>query len=106
MTTIHMDPDAFKLEMSGHAGADEKGKDIVCAGASILGFALLNAAKDREDFHADVYMDWNDAAIMVECHPEKEAEAECREMFRVVMHGYAVLLQGSPDHIQIFIEGD
>lgn len=104
MTTVHLDPDSYKLEITGHANTAKAGEDIVCAGASTLAFALMNAAKDREDYHADVYMDWNDAAIMVECHPEEAVQAECAEMFRAIMHGYAVLKQGSPDHIKICIE--
>lgn len=102
MTTVHLG--SFKLELSGHAGAAPAGQDLVCAGASALGFALLNAARSREDYHAEVYMDWNDAAILVECHPEQDAEAECAEMFRVIMHGYAVLKQTAPEHITVEID--
>ena len=104
MTTVHLDPDAYKLELTGHACDGKAGEDLTCAGASALAFALLNAAKDREDYHADVYMDWNDAAILVQCYPEEGVEAECAEMFRVIMHGYAVLKQRKPDHIKICIE--
>ena len=104
MTTVHLDPAAFKLELTGHAGDGKAGEDLTCAGASALAFALLNAAKDREDYHADIYMDWDDAAILVECNPDKEAAAECAERFRVIMHGYAVLKQRKPKSIRIVIE--
>lgn len=32
------------LQISGHAGAAEKGKDLVCAAVSGIAFGLLNAA--------------------------------------------------------------
>lgn len=31
------------FEMSGHAEFDDKGKDLVCAGASAIGFGTVNA---------------------------------------------------------------
>ena len=34
------------LVMSGHAGYDESGKDIVCAGASTLLYTAVNALED------------------------------------------------------------
>lgn len=104
MTTVHFDPKAYKLELRGHAGAGRQGEDLVCAGASALAFAALNAAKDREDYHAEVYMDWENADILVECSPERDAEEACAEMFRVILHGFAVLKQRSPEHIRVVIE--
>ena len=34
------------LDISGHAGADEKGKDLVCASASILMYTFLQDVSD------------------------------------------------------------
>jgi uncharacterized protein YsxB (DUF464 family) len=31
------------LKISGHAGYDEEGEDIVCAGVSALGYTLINS---------------------------------------------------------------
>lgn len=36
MTEVHFNPRAGLLSVSGHAGAGEKGRDLVCAALSIL----------------------------------------------------------------------
>ncbi len=46
---LEHDGDGIRLEVEGHAGAGSRGNDIVCAGASILCFALEAAiVKDIE----------------------------------------------------------
>lgn len=106
MTTIKVDPDRYRVRISGHALAGQKGEDLVCAGVSTLGFALWNAAMDRDEYHAECKMDRDSAALEVECRPEEDAEAECAEMFRTIMQGFALLRQGRPENIEILIEGD
>ena len=37
------------VEITGHANYSESGKDIVCAGVSILSYTLLNAISEEEE---------------------------------------------------------
>ena len=52
MCTVHMARDAQKrtisLEVKGHAGYAEKGKDVVCAGISVLTQAFAAVAQKME----------------------------------------------------------
>ena len=101
MTTVRYYPDEHRLEIKGHAGADEAGKDIVCAATSSLTFALINAATDDPSYMAHVYICEKDAEIRVHCYPDPEHEQLCREMFRTVLHGYLALQEEYPDNIKI-----
>ena len=37
------------VEITGHANYSETGKDIVCAGVSVLSYTLLNAIREEEE---------------------------------------------------------
>ena len=101
MTRVFYDPARFRMEICGHAGAGRPGEDLVCAAASALAFALANAARDRDEHHAQVLIDEQSAGILVQCEPEDEAL--CEEMFRTVLHGFVVLKMRAPGHIKIEI---
>ncbi len=101
MMTVHYDPQQFKMEITGHAGAGKKGEDLVCAAASTLTCTLMNVAKDREDNHAEVYVG-DDAAVMVQCRPEHPEL--CLEMFRTLLHGFFILMLKAPENVRIVIE--
>ena len=49
MTKIEYNIDKMFLYADGHAGGGEPGKDIICAGVSVLTQALLNALNDEEE---------------------------------------------------------
>ena len=47
MTRITIDKDLLSVSARGHAGFDRTGRDIVCAAASMLMFALCAFAEDN-----------------------------------------------------------
>lgn len=49
MIEVHFDREAEKLTVRGHAGSAEQGKDLVCAGASMLVFTLADTLKALEN---------------------------------------------------------
>ena len=57
--------DIVGLEVTGHAGYDETGKDLICAGVSCIVFGLMNAL----DVYGDkvvIYQGDNDIKITIE----------------------------------------
>ena len=48
--TLNNEKNKVSLKMVGHAGADEKGKDIVCASASMLMYTFLQDIMDDYRF--------------------------------------------------------
>ena len=106
MTKVEYDPEEFRMEIRGHAGTAPPGQDLVCAAASTLSFALVNAALDRgEQYNTHLHLNKKDAVIGVRCYPDEEHEELCREMFRTILHGFALLREGNPDNIEIEITG-
>lgn len=101
MTRITYEPEMFRVEVSGHAGFDEKGRDVVCAGISILTYTLLNAAASRPEYMAHLYINEGEGMIWMQCYPDEEHEAECREMLRTVLTGYEIAQKVYPDYIEI-----
>lgn len=102
MTSVRFFPAEFRMEISGHAGSGKPGEDLCCAAASALTFALANAARDEDSYHAQVLIDPENAAVRVQCEPEEPAL--CEEMFRVILHGLVVLKMRYPGHVKITIE--
>ena len=51
-----------KLEVRGHAGFDDSGKDLICAGGSCIIFGLMNAI-DNEDESAEIVQGDNEIVI-------------------------------------------
>lgn len=102
MTSVRFVPAEFRMEISGHAGTGKTGEDLCCAAASALTFALANAARDEDSYHAQVLIDPENAAVRVQCEPEEPAL--CEEMFRVILHGLVVLKMRYPGYVKITIE--
>lgn len=50
VTVKRQGEDILGLKVTGHAGFAEKGKDLVCAGVSSVGFGLCNAF---DEMHCD-----------------------------------------------------
>lgn len=60
------------LEISGHAGSAEYGKDLVCAGVSAIGFGLLNAL-DQMTGESDLSAEDNRISIKIH-HPDQTTD--------------------------------
>lgn len=101
MTRVDYDPEDFRMEIRGHAGAAPAGQDLVCAGISVLSFGLINAAMSVPEYNGHVMVSEGEAVIRVECSPEEEHEALCREMFRVIWCGFETIAESYPDYIQL-----
>ncbi|MEE3392975.1 MAG: ribosomal-processing cysteine protease Prp [Lachnospiraceae bacterium] len=71
---VHVTKDAngkpYKFETEGHAGYDDKGKDIVCAAASVLIINFINSVEkftedgfrcDKDEEHDQVSFEFTDS---------------------------------------------
>lgn len=94
-------PEEYSLEVSGHAGYAEAGKDIVCAGASALTMALMQSALADDDYNAGFYIDKVNADIMVQCDPIGDAGERCLQMYEIIMNGFRALCTEYPDYITL-----
>ena len=101
MTWVDYDPDELRMEIRGHAGGGDAGKDLICAAISTLTFSLMNAATDVQEYQTHLFMDEKNAVIRVECFPDQAHEDLCREMFRTVWRGYETIQEQFPDNITL-----
>ena len=104
MTQARMDWQALRLEMRGHAGSAERGKDLVCAAESMLTQALIRTLMDMEA-EARLQMRWKGSAeagtMDIEAVPAEEHENETRACFRVTVTGLRMLAEAYPEYIKL-----
>lgn len=80
----------LEIRLSGHAGLDERGKDIVCAGVSALFFALTEMP--------GVNVAWDGDAYNITVPPEKKL---CGEM---AISGWMMIAEEYPKHVECKIQ--
>lgn len=83
---------AFRMRITGHAGYDEIGKDIVCAAVSALVQTLAQYLGNTADLH---YVDYDGAQI-------REIMADGREAmvaYETVMTGLRMIADQYPDNL-------
>ena len=101
MTTISYDEGDWRLRLEGHAEATADGIDPVCAGASALGWTLVEAATNREDYNAKLLIEPERALIDVKCSPTRESRKACRQMYEIILGGLTLLAEAYPDNVRI-----
>ena len=89
--------DGFRMEVEGHALFDEHGKDIVCAGASILAFTLAEQMKRYED-NGIAKLSIDKGVMRVDTVSNDET---CAIAFDIIKTGYKLLAAKYPDHITL-----
>jgi uncharacterized protein YsxB (DUF464 family) len=93
------------MTVNGHAGYADKGKDIICASASILAYTVAQIVKAM-DKHGDLTesptIQLNEGDIFIACSVKDEAVyAEAVHTFFVAEVGYMLLEANYPRHLHI-----
>ena len=90
-----------RLTVTGHAGAAEPGRDLVCASASILTYTLAanvaNMADSGQVREPIIKNDPGDAQIS--CKPRHNLKATVTLVFDSVCVGFALLAKDYPQYI-------
>lgn len=92
------------LNVKGHAATAEKGKDLVCAAASILATTLAQCVRQYADEgktkkKPTIRLNEGDACIT--CKPRKDVYSEALHSFYVIQTGYALLAAAYPDYVTL-----
>lgn len=85
---------AFRMRITGHAGFDEVGRDIVCAAVSVLIQTLAQHLNDTADLH---YVDYDGRQI-------REIMADGRNAmiaYETVMTGLRMIADQYPDNLKL-----
>ena len=81
MTRIEYSPDARRLRLTGHAGAGEPGRDIVCAALSILMYSLVASG-------AEGRVEKGEAELLL---PDRDVD--------VALCGFRLLAESYPEYV-------
>ncbi|MBR0040974.1 MAG: ribosomal-processing cysteine protease Prp [Oscillospiraceae bacterium] len=87
------------MSVKGHAGSAVKGRDLVCAAASILGLTLIAAAMDSREKYLPAVTQ-REGEIRVACRPKGRGTALCRRMMDTIFTGYELLSGQYPDFVR------
>jgi len=102
MTRITLSAQAMSLTMIGHAGAGAKGRDIVCAALSALGYTLGKTLENNPDYGASFEADWNEASLTLRCEPKDEAARERgRLIFSAFAVGFRLIAEAYPEYVSL-----
>jgi uncharacterized protein YsxB (DUF464 family) len=90
-----------RVSLTGHAQSDEKGKDLICASASILAYTLADYVKKAEEENrvwcSLTYLEEGDAIIS--CSPNEGKSDAITIVFDAICRGFELLARHYPDNI-------
>ena len=91
-----------RLTVTGHAGAAEQGKDLVCASASMLAYTLAanvaNMADNGQVREPIIKLDEGNTEIS--CNPRHNLKASVTLVFDSVCVGFELLAHDYPEFIK------
>ena len=98
------DQGAYVAEVRGHAGFDELGKDVVCAGASMYAMGLAQCVEQmRHDgkLIKAPNVKVKNGEVFVVAKPKAEFEDELRHYFTMAQVGFRLLETVYPQHVSM-----
>ena len=93
--------DYHRVSVEGHAGSEEKGKDLICASASILAYTLadyVKKVKDEDKVKFDLTV-IEEGDTIISCSPYYENKTEVTTVFDAICRGFELLARDYPDNI-------
>lgn len=106
MIEIKFNPKELELSVTGHAGAAEKGKDIVCSAVSMLFYTLAQAVADSEDMLTEApVIEIEDGNGSVSCKPKGVFLATMQRTYWTVLTGFELAAHEYKEYINFTVEG-
>lgn len=103
MTKVRYDREGYTLRLCGHAGAGEKGADLICAAVSTLAHTLEAALTDGDSriklYRPVIEKHPEKAEIRIRCQPDARAKASCLVAFDTVAAGLKALAEQYPKYV-------
>lgn len=108
MLRIKIDENNYTVTMRGHAGFDEDGKDIVCAGASTLLYTLAHTLEEFRSAMIEppkftINGKGENQRVTYHCNPNEQYEPNVQLVFLTIVTGFSLLAENYPDNIKLTI---
>lgn len=95
---------AIVMDIRGHAGWAELGKDPVCAGASTLAMTVAQCVRDMEDagkLIKKAHITIGNGRVTVVAKPQPEYFHEALHLFWLGQRGFQILEESYPEHVRL-----
>ena len=106
MINITFNAQNLELKVEGHAGADVKGKDIVCSAVSMLFYTLADSLIKSEEMlktHPKIKME--DGNGYIKCKPKEKYQANVSLIYWTILNGFQLLADEYEKYIIFSFEG-
>lgn len=88
----------LELTVEGHAAAAPEGKDLFCAGATVLAYTLAQNVRDaRLAMRGRPKIKIEDGSAVIRCRPKERYRELVRHSFGSFARGYEMLAHNFPD---------
>ena len=92
----------LRMEIEGHAGYAEEGKDIVCAGASTIVDALVGVLQDAQTRgRTTMQAEEKDGKVIIWADPMMGSLNEIKAYFRMCVKGFQVLQEQYKENAKV-----
>lgn len=99
---ITVSRNGYTVKINGHAGSAEKGKDLICASASILFYTLVgNVDRLEREGKCKTQIKALEGDAEVKVIPSPSDSDEVLSVINTIMIGYEILADEYPEFIQI-----
>ena len=106
MINITFNPKTLELEVKGHAGQNEKGKDIVCSAISILFYTLGQTLLDSTEMLEEAPIVKNyDGEGYIWCSPKVEYEGNIATIYRTILIGMQMVAEEYKNFVKFTLGG-
>ena len=100
---------SITMKLTGHAGQAERGKDIVCAAASILAYTVAQTLQFQyEDggLKKKPHLKLEPGNTVIVAKPKPERYEEALHTFFVAQVGYSLLAKNYPQYVSLSSFGE
>lgn len=105
MIEITFIPGELRLTVTGHAGAAEKGRDIVCSAVSVLVYTLARAIEESRDIlEENPVIEISEGSAEISCRPEKVFLPTIQRTYWTVLCGFDLLCSSQGDYVTFVID--
>jgi uncharacterized protein YsxB (DUF464 family) len=98
------DGKSISFSAKGHAGAGQKGYDLVCASASMLAYTLAGVLRkmyEESSLHEKADMLLEEGNSLIKARPVEGRYNECLHAFFVIQTGYELLARSYPKYVRL-----
>ena len=107
--SLNEDTGLITLKVKGHANQAEKGKDIVCASATILSYTVAQIVKNiysRGGHKKPPTIKLSDGYAHISCYPTEDAYEEVLHTYLVAQVGFGLLAHNYPKYVSLTAFGE